>query len=176
MRSTEAQVAEQRKAELMGANDTAVQLGGGVVDTQVRLDSDVTRAMANSFSSNAMLGAAPKEPDRVFLNLENIRGANDAAVFRVYVNLPEGADPAAHPELQAGSVALFGVSKASQADDPHGGNGITSVLEITDIVDRLHLDNALDLDRLRISFVPRNDVRPQDNISVGRVSVYREGH
>ena len=63
-----------------------------------------------------------------------------------------------------------------QADDPHGGNGITSVLEITDIVDRLHLDNALDLDRLRISFVPRNDVRPQDNISVGRVSVYREGH
>jgi tyrosinase len=175
MRSTEARMAEQRKAELMGANGMAVQLGGGVVDTQVRLDPNVTRAMANSFSSNEMLGAAPKEPDRVFLNLENIRGANDGAVFEVYVNLPEGADPAAHPELQAGVVALFGVSKASRADDTHGGNGITSVLEITDIVDRLHL-NVRALDHLRIAFVPCNDVRPQDNISVGRVSVYREGH
>jgi hypothetical protein len=35
---------------------------------------------------------------------------------------------------------------------------------------------SLDLDHLRISFVPCNDVRPQDNISVGRVCVYQEGH
>jgi tyrosinase len=170
MRSTEARMTERRKAELMGANETAVQLDGGIVDTQVRLDRDVTRTMVNSFSSNAMLGAAPKEPDRVFLSLENIRGANDAAIFEVYVNLPDG------PELRAGVVGLFGVQNASRADDTHAGNGITSVLEITDILDRLHLNNVRDLDHLRIRFVPCNDVRPQDNISVGRVSVYREGH
>jgi tyrosinase len=162
------------KAERMGGNSAAVQITGGAVSTVVPLDHAVTRAMANSFHPAAIAGAAPKEPDRVYLNLENIRGASDSGVFRVYVNLPDGADPAAHPELQAGTVSLFGVGKASRHDGTHAGNGINQVLEITKIVDALHLNNALDLDHLNIRFVPRTEIRPEDGISVGRVSVSRQ--
>jgi len=35
--------------------------------------------------------AAPSAPDRVFLNLENVRGLNDATAFNVYINVPVGA-------------------------------------------------------------------------------------
>jgi tyrosinase len=162
-------------AERMGANDAAVQIVGGAVSTRVRLDRAVTRTMAASFGSDAIAGAVPKEPDRVYLNLENVRGDSDAATFRVYVNLPDGADPAAHPELQAGTVSLFGVGKASRVDGTHAGNGISQVLDITRIIDALHLGNGLDLDHLNVRFVPRTEIRPEDKISVGRVSVYRQG-
>ena len=55
-------------------------------------------------------------PDRIFLNLENVRGLNDATAFNIYINVPEGDDPANHPELKAGSFALFGVRKATMTD------------------------------------------------------------
>ncbi|MBV9016027.1 MAG: tyrosinase family protein [Alphaproteobacteria bacterium] len=173
--AVEASVGQQQPAELIGANAAAVRVGGAPVETQVRLDRRGMDKVRQSLQpQNAFAAGAPKEPDRVFLNLENIKGANDAAVFHVYVNLPPGADPAGHPEYLAGTVSLFGVKKASREDDPHGGNGITEALDITHIVDALHLNNQA-LDHLNVRFVPRTRIRPEDKISVGRVSVYRQG-
>src|SRR5271168_4335365 len=51
-----------------------------------------------------------------------------ATAFSVYIDVPEGGDPAQHTELLAGSVALFGVRKASLADGKHAGDGLTFVL------------------------------------------------
>jgi tyrosinase len=48
-------------------------------------------------------------------------------------------------------------------------------MEITDIVDKLHLNNTLDLNHLDVRIVPRTQIRPEDDISVQRVSVYRQG-
>jgi tyrosinase len=173
--AVEASVGQKEQAELIGANDAEVQVGGGHVETQVRLDRRVADKVRRSLQpQSAFAAGAPKEPDRVFLNLENIKGANDAAVFQVYVNLPPNADPAAHPECLAGAVSLFGAKKASREDAPHGGSGLTSVLDITDIVDALHLNNQA-LDHLNVRFVPRNRIALEDKVSVGRVSVYRQG-
>jgi len=169
-----AAMAEEKPVELLGANAEEVQLTGGSVDTQVRMDAGVSRKMINSFRTNLSV-AAPKEPDRVFLNLEGVRGANDGAAFYVYVNLPQDANPTDYPQNLAGVVSLFGVTKASRADDKHGGNGINETLEITDIVDALHLNNKLDLDHLTVRFVPRTKIQAADKISVRRVSVYRQG-
>jgi tyrosinase len=173
--AVEASMGQKAPAELIGANDATVQVDGGHVETQVQLDRRVADKVRRSLHpQSAFAAGAPKEPDRVFLNLEHIKSANDAAVFQVYVNLPPNADPAAHPECLAGAVSLFGVKKASRGDDPHGGNGLTTVLDITDIVDALHLSNQ-DLDQLSVRFVPRTRIRPEDKVSVGRVSVYRQG-
>ncbi|HZQ34699.1 MAG TPA: tyrosinase family protein, partial [Dehalococcoidia bacterium] len=169
----EMHMAEPAPAELIGANDAEVPLQGGPVETRVRLDRPTLDKVSRSFAPEAL--AARREPDRVFLNLENIRGLNDATVFYVYVNLPDDADPAAHPDHLAGVVSLFGVRKASRVDDAHAGNGINEALEITEVIDRLHLNDALDLDHLRVRFVPRTTIRPQDRISIGRVRVYRQG-
>jgi len=167
-------MADEKTTELLGANSTPIQLTGGTVRTQVRLDKTVSSKVVTSLAASPQR-PAPKEPDRIFLNLENVRGANDAATFYVYVNLPQGTNPEQHPEHLAGAVSLFGVRKATRIDDSHAGNGINETLEITDIIDALHLNNSLDLDHLDVQFVPRTNIKPGDGISVGRVSVYREG-
>jgi tyrosinase len=115
-------------------------------------------------------------PDRVFLNLENVRGTHDATALSVYINLPEGAKPSDHPELLAGSVGLFGLRGASLKDDKHAGQGLNFVLDITKIIDALHLKNALDVDSVKVRIVPHHMIPDQAQITVGRVSIYRQGH
>jgi tyrosinase len=168
----EAQVA--KKAELLGANDQPLRIAPGQAETQVRLDHAVRQKVAQSFGFAAAAPAASQEPDRVFLNLENIRGSNDATALRVYVNLPEGANADDHPELLAGTIGLFGVSLASKPDDTHAGSGITHVLDITRIVDQLHLADQLDLDHLRVRVVPRTPLDEGSDLTIGRISVYRQ--
>ncbi len=157
--------------ELVGASQMPIRLLGGEVRSTVLLDNAGRKKVAASLT----MGAVAPTPDRVFLNLENVRGASDATAFHVYVGLPDGEDAAHHPEFQAGSIALFGVSSASDPDGEHGGQGLTFVLEITKIIDGLHLRNALDVDKLEVRLVPVSPVPETAKVSIGRVSVYRQG-
>lgn len=168
-------VASRKDVELVGANEKPLRISGrDHVRASVQFDPAATQNLAASLNAAADIGS-PTAPDRVFLNLENIRGLADATAFQVYINLPEGADPASHPERLAGTVALFGVRKATAADQGHGGAGLTFVLEITHIVNALHLDeHALDAGALDVRIVPIKDVPEDAEVSVGRVSVFRQ--
>ena len=75
-----------------------------------------------------------------------------------------------------GPRPLFGVRKASVADDKHAGDGLTYVLEISDIIDRLHLSRAIDAGQLHVLLVPRNPVAAEAQISIGRISVFRQSN
>jgi len=156
--------------ELLGAYGQRMSVVGKEARARVTLDNTVKQKVTASLAA----ASQAKPPDRVFLNLENVRGVNDAAVFNVYINAPEGDDPAKHPECKAGSVSLFGVRKATLKDGEHSGNGLTFVLEITDIVDRLHLAGALDAGHLDVRLVPRNPLLESAQVSIGRISVFRQ--
>jgi tyrosinase len=160
-----------KNVELVGANQEPLPIKGAGARTTVKLDAGVRRKVSASLAKPSE--AAP--PDRVFLNLENVRGTRDAHVLSVYINLPEGAKPGDHPELLAGSVGLFGLRNASLKDGKHGGQGLSFVLEITKIVDALHLNNALDVDSLRVTIVPNQSVPEDAHITVGRIGIYRQG-
>jgi tyrosinase len=163
-------MARTHHVELLGANTETVQVVGHHARSRVTLDDTLKRRTRAS-----LVGAtAAKPPDRVFLNLEHVRGLNDATVFNVYINLPEGADPSQHSECKAGSISMFGVRKATQTDNEHAGNGLTFVLDISRIVDRLHLSGALDGNQLDVSLLPRNPVPEAAKISIGRISVFRQ--
>jgi len=166
-----AAVTSGKNVELVGANRESLPIKGSDARTSVQLDAGVRRKVSASLTTAAETSA----PDRVFLNLENVRGLVDSTAFRVYVDLPAGANPADHPERLAGSVALFGVRKASLADGEHAGQGLTFVLEITNIVDALHLNNALDIDALDVRIVPVKPVPEEAQVSIGRVSIFRQG-
>ena len=166
-----APVATGQNVELMGANQAAIPIKGAGTSTSVKLDAGVRRKVSASLAP----ASEAAEPDRVFLHLENVRGTFDASVLSVYINLPEGARPGDHPELLAGSVGLFGLRKSSLEDGAHGGQGLTFVMDITKIVDALHLSNALTVDALPVRIVPHRPIPEQANITVGRVSVYRQG-
>jgi hypothetical protein len=51
---------------------------------------------------------------------------------------------------------------------------VTTVFDITNIVDRLHKRQALDVEHLPVRFVPSSNTGPQQNVTVGRVSIYRQ--
>ncbi|HEU0052534.1 MAG TPA: tyrosinase family protein, partial [Longimicrobium sp.] len=171
-------VATPRKqnVELVGANDQPLRVvGTDEVRTPVRLDRPTAAKVATNLRAVAAAAdAAPTvSPERVFLNLENVRGLADHTTFRVYVNVPEGANPADYPDHLAGNIALFGVRAATAEAEEHGGAGLTFVLEITRIVNALHLDGSLDT--LDVRIVPTKPVPEEAQITIGRVSVYRQG-
>ena len=152
-----------RNVELLGASEQPMRIvGKKEVRAAVHLDTAKRKKVVTSLA--AVRTGAAAEPDRVFLNLENVRGLNDATAFEVYVK-----------DRRAGSVALFGVSKATNADDEHAGQGLTFVIEITKIVDELHLNNALDVNSLDVRIVPLNEVAEEDKITIGRISIFRQG-
>ncbi len=171
-----AAVSKPQTTELMGASPQGIKLQRTGAVASVALDAAVNRKVSASLTAAASattLEAA--SPDRDYVDLENVRGTFDASVLSVYINLPQDATPADHPELLAGSVGLFGLRSASQPDGKHGGEGLNFNLEITDIVDRLHLNNALDVAALQVRVVPHQSLPEQADITIGRISVYREG-
>jgi tyrosinase len=91
----------------------------------------------------------------------------------VYLNLPDGADPEAHPELHAGNLTLFGLNVASQPQGSHGGNGLGYTLDITDLAQRLEKAGDFDPTRLHVTLVPGEQVSDAKPITVDRISVLR---
>ena len=49
------------------------------------------------------------------------------------------------------------------------------MLDITNIVDNLFLDNALDADSLDVRIVPDDPIPDSEEITIGRVGIYRQG-
>lgn len=171
-------VSDTKVTELLGANAQPIKLLGSRIESPVRLDKPGIAKVAKNLSSRSLLtagNAAPLPQEQVYLNLENIRGNLNAVSLSVYVNLPDGASPEAYPELCAGDIALFGVRVASQKDEGHAGAGLTEVLDITDIVNRLNVNGDLDLEHLNVSLFASTDLTPTADISIARISVYRQG-
>ena len=162
-----------RTVELLGANNQSLRVSGAQASATVTLDAAVKNKVTASLQS-ARAAAGPGTPDRVFLNLENVRGLADATAFNVYINVPEGADPTKYSDHLAGSFALFGVRKATMTDDKQVGDGLTFVLEITNVVDKLHLDGALAANDIHVQLVPVRPVSEAAQVSIGRISIYRQ--
>ena len=160
-----------KKMELVGASEQAIPIKRAGASASVKLDAGVRRKVAASLAQASEI----TPPDRVYLNLENVRGTRDATALSVFVNLPQGEKPADHPELMAGSVGLFGLRQTSLTDGKHAGEGMNFVLDITKIVDALHLNHTLDVDSLQVTLVPHQAVPDQANITVGRINIYRQG-
>jgi tyrosinase len=166
-----AKVSTDHNVELVGASQEAVSVKGSAVAALISLEPTVRNRVVASLK--AASDAAP--PDRVFLKLENIRGVRDATALSVYINLPAGANPEKHPELLAGTIGLFGLRVASSPNAKHGGAGLTFSLEITKIVDALHLDGKLHQNSLHVTIVPDKPIPNHVAIVIGRISIYRKG-
>jgi tyrosinase len=157
--------------ELVGANDGVLPVSGAGARTLVTLSPPAREKVSESLA----LASPAAPPDRIYLALENIRGTRDATVLSAYINLPEGANPKDYPNLSAGSVGLFGLRRASSRSGEHGGNGLSFTLDITNIVDQLHLTRALDSNSIQVAIIPSRPLPEQTDITIGRVSIYRRG-
>lgn len=153
----------------IGANAAVVKIGGAPVGTHIDLEPT---AAANSM---ATMGATSpgKEVARLYLSLESVRGSAPSPLLDVYVNLPEGADPALSPDRYAGSLTLFGLNVASQTDGPHAGSGLGYTIDITDLAQRLADAGDFDPNHLRVTLVPGEQITDEEPITVERISVLK---
>lgn len=148
-------------SELVGSHDGGLLIRSSGARAQVKLDANVRSRLSNSLKTASL--QAP--PDRAYLQLENVRGAYDAHKLQVYVN-----------GQLAGTLALFGLGRASEQDTEHGGDGLSFVLDVSALIDRLYIEDALATDSLDVRIQPSHPVDANDPISVGRISLYRESH
>ncbi|MCT2562855.1 tyrosinase family protein [Chryseobacterium herbae] len=146
-------------SELVGANTGQVQIDGSGAKTTVKLESSSWKNVPNSL----MKASVSNLPDQVYLQLENVKGTRDANILNVSVN-----------HQLAGHVSLFGLRNASDKDGHNGGTGLTFILNITDIIDNLFINNQLDINSLDVTILPDNVIPSDEKITVGRVSIYRE--
>ncbi|MBE1507936.1 tyrosinase family protein [Rhizobium viscosum] len=163
-------MAPPKQAELLGANSGTIKLADDVVETKVRLDKDQQQRLSTTLSVSPSI---QKEPDKVYLNLENVKSPTDAAVFYVYVNLPGDADPSDDTEHLAGTLSMFGVSKASKREGPTGGSGINASFDITRIIDAAFAREGL-AEEISVKLVSAVPGVTSEGISIGRISVYRQ--
>lgn len=160
---------DQQRVEPIGTNATVVSVGARATRTQVDLEPRATRAGV------AAMGATEtgKEVSRFYLALESVRGSAPSPLLEVYVNVPDGADPLAHPELHAGSLTLFGLNVASRPDGSHGGNGLGYTIDITDLAGRLEQAGNFDPNHLRVTLVPGEQITDDKPVTVDRISVLK---
>ena len=150
-------------SELLGATGN-LRLSGAGVSASLALDSEVQDRLTTSLNK----AAETSKPDRVFLRLEGIRSSHDGIPFTVYLGTSDGH------EYRAGLVTLFGASQASEPDGDHAGDGMTQVMDVSPIIDQLHAADALKAGALRVRLAPRHPVPDSVDLTVGRISLYRQ--
>jgi len=159
--------------ELLAATSQPQVLGSTSHTVQLAIEAARGPLSARLRGVEALAAAsAGPPPADAFLNFENITGTGVPPVFDVYLNLPPGADPAAHEELYAGPLPLFGVASASEADDRHSGSGMHYVLQITELLDTLRKRPDWQDRQLQVTLVPRSALDADASVTVGRVSLY----
>ncbi len=159
--------------ELVGANRGLLQIVGSEARTSIQLNTGVRRRVSASLATAA--AATGSVPDRTFLNLENVRGRSNAPLLQVYLGPAQKATQTNHAEQLAGRVGLFGVRSATEVGGRQSGQGLTFVLDVTHIIDNMYVNGLLDDDELAVRIVPMKPVRESAQVSIGRVSIYRQG-
>jgi tyrosinase len=160
--------------EMLGASPGAIIVRSPTT-SQVRLDQEMRQKTATMLAA-AQAGQAPTGvSERVFLNLENVRGRSDTASFSVYLGVSDEESAEEHPERLAGTIVPFGLGKASEPDGEHAGQGLTYVLDVTKIVDELRAQESFDVDGLPVDIVPERELSEKNQLDIGRISLFRQG-
>jgi tyrosinase len=156
----ESAVSRDSMPEMVGATPAPFEIGEGtsraVIPTALPAPSGLESAA---------------RPKRVYLHLEHLTSEQRAPAYDVYLGVPEGVDPTAHPTHHAGRISTFGLESASRPDGPHAGSGLTVALDVTDVVQRLRSGKDWKPDQLGIAFVPVRGGKGA-RVRVGRVSLY----
>jgi tyrosinase len=148
-------------AELVGATKTPIPLSSPT--TRIGIELAQPRGPA--------LEARGTRQQKVYLNLSNITAKRPAARIKVYLGAG-GGEP--REEDLAGTLPMFGVESASKEESAHGGSGLSYVLDITAIVERLKQQRRWNPERLDVSFVARDRLGADVGLQVGSVSVHYE--
>jgi tyrosinase len=152
---------KQKKNELVGASKNPIIITETQANANVQLSAKPWKKVSRSFLEISTASI----PDEVFLQLEGVKGGDDSNFLSVYVN-----------KKFVQTVSLFGLLSASLTGETHGNAGLTFKINITTIVDDLHLDSGkIDVNALDVEIQTKNPVPKGGKITIDRIGVYRSG-
>lgn len=140
---------------LVGANDGFLTVGGTPVRSRIAM-------MARPAAPVGAVGG-----ERVYLNLEGVKGSKPSGVLTVILTT-SGGDPTASAPEAVKTLAFFGLANATSAEGPHAGSGLSATVEITGIARQLQANGPLDEIEAHIA-QPEGGVA---EITVDRISIY----
>ncbi|MEX0791156.1 MAG: tyrosinase family protein, partial [Actinomycetota bacterium] len=164
----------ERPAEMAGATEEPVVLRGKTAATSL-----------STAQTGALRDEAPADPDRVFLNVEEIRAEGTPSTpYEVYVNLPDD-DETTDDHYQVGLVSLFGAAEASDPESEHP-EGLKYTFDITDLYKAMKEAGLWDDGDVKVTFKPVRvempegasasfadaEPQPEPPVTIGRVSVF----
>ena len=146
--------------KLVGATDGAIPLDGTRAHATVALERP---------PEPPAKGLVKAEPKHTYLNLENIVAEGTSTPYRVYLNVPEGFDPAEYENNFVGTLPMFGVNEASRSDGEHGGAGLSYVFDVTEALKHVGQGEAVE-----VAFVPKTESPAAQGLKVGKISFYQQ--
>lgn len=159
-------VAIRRTPEMVGASEAPTPLTASPTTTNVAVSAPTGPGLE-------AMEAPGAEPQRVYINIENITGQGKPRRYEVYVN-----------DVFAGILPLFGVQEATEESEEHPGSGLHYRLDATKAVEQLKAEGRWDAANVKVTFVPdakraaltagleslSEEAEPR--FEVGRVSVF----
>ncbi len=113
------------RSKLVGANNQSLTVTTTTVSSRVAMSGALPTAVGAVGGSQ-----------RVFLNVEGVRGTSPSGVVNVILTAP-GASPADADPDAVETLVFFGLANATSAHGPHGGNGLSQTVDITNTARRL---------------------------------------
>jgi hypothetical protein len=108
---------------------------------------------------------------RMRLTLENVRGANDATVLRVFLQLAQGAGKTESEETFIASAGLYGLRRASV---PVTGEGLQCNLDVTAYASQLTRAMTSETGEITLAIRPYRPVPEGTSISIERLRLFAE--
>ncbi|QIO54604.1 tyrosinase family protein (plasmid) [Rhizobium leguminosarum bv. trifolii] len=147
------------EARLLGQNSARVVVGRNSVTTSVKLDEQ-----------GANIAAAP-QPQRIYLNLQNVQGNAPSASLKVSVGVAATDEHPAMDPVEVKTIAIFGLAKASDAAGPHAGAGLGFSIDITDLAKSIMTETNAALDELEVHIEQPGADADSPDIAVEKVSI-----
>ena len=132
------------------------------------------RAAASPYAGATQMLAVDGEPTRFYAHFDNITSDEHVQALDVYIGVPDGEDPTEHEDRFAGRLGLFGLVEASTRDDRRSGDGLRFVLDVTDLLSAIPMEQTADgFIEIPIS-IRRVGEQTAESMRIGRVSLYAE--
>ncbi len=157
-----------KDAEILGTTLHPICVRGLGALAHVSLASEQTPTLL------ADLRSTPKDAPafRIYFALEGIRGTFDATILNVFIGLPQSASPSERIEYRIGNEALYGLRRASRPSNRSRGGGMASLMDATDVIQRLLRSRLFDPGDVQISIVPEKPLPEPVEITIERIVAF----
>ncbi|MCX9000004.1 tyrosinase family protein [Rhizobiaceae bacterium BDR2-2] len=162
----------ERDTELIGTNGTEIKLGTGPTTSEVTVDEQVLRSQSERLVQE---NRGADQLSGLYLNLENIRGLNNVAIYQVLVDYGEVGARLLSGEprvVSVGRFSTFGLDESS-SDGINVSSGVTMSFDLTPLIAQIGFDEVPEKGLLRVSIVPQFAAPELPAPTIGRINIYQ---